>query len=74
MTRIGVITGLARESACLNVFPADRRPAVRCAAAKSARALTLARELAGEGCQGLLSFGTAGGLTAGQSPGGVIIA
>jgi len=74
VTRLGVITGLASESACLNVFPADSRPTVRCAGANSARAHTLARELAQEGCQGLLSFGTAGGLTAGQPTGGVIIA
>ena len=65
---------MASESACLNVFPADSRPTVRCAGANSARANTIARELAQEGCQGLLSFGTAGGLTAGQPPGGVIIA
>ena len=74
MTRLGVITGLERESACLNVFPADQRPAMRCAGAKSARAHALALELAEEGCQGLLSFGTAGGLTAEQPPGRVIIA
>jgi len=72
--RLGVITGLARESECLDVFPAGQRPAVRCAGAKSDRAHVLARELADEGCQGLLSFGTAGGLTADQPPGGLIIA
>ena len=74
MTRLGVITGLASESECLNVIPTERRPTVRCAGANSARAQALAGELASEGCQGLLSFGTAGGLTADQPPGSVIIA
>ena len=74
MPRLGVITGLARESDCLDVFPVERRPIVRCAGAQSKRAGILARDLANEGCQGLLSFGTAGGLKAGLSPGSIIIA
>ena len=74
MTRLGVITGLASEQACLDVFAADRRPRVRCAGADSARAGILARELIDQGCQALLSFGMAGGLTADLQPGRVIVA
>ena len=74
MPRLGVITGLERESACLNVFPAEQRPIVRCAGAQSERAGILARGLADEGCNGLLSFGMAGGLKAGLLPGSIVIA
>ncbi|NQV84490.1 MAG: nucleoside phosphorylase [Rhodospirillales bacterium] len=74
MARLGVITGLASEVACLDVFALDKRPVVRCAGANSERAGELARELIDAGCGALLSFGTAGGLTPDQRPGGVIIA
>ena len=74
MLSLGVITGLKRETACLDVFPPEQRPAVRCAGAKSERAGILAKGLADEGCNGLLSFGMAGGLKAGLLPGSIIIA
>jgi adenosylhomocysteine nucleosidase len=72
--RLGVITGLARESSCLDVFPAEERPFVRCAGAQSERAGILAQTLVNEGCEGLLSFGMAGGLRDSLTPGNIIVA
>ncbi len=74
MKRLGVITGLIREADCLSVIPADRRPLVRSSGARPARAYALSRELIGEGCQGLVSFGTAGGLKADLKPGTLVLA
>lgn len=74
MKRPGVITGLIREAECLDVFPADQRPTVACSGARSDQAALLAREMIVGGCQGLVSFGTAGGLTAALGPGAVVIA
>ncbi|MBT3306638.1 MAG: purine phosphorylase [Alphaproteobacteria bacterium] len=74
MTRLGVITGLASEAACLEAFASDARPIVRCAGANSARAGVLAGELIEEGCDALLSFGTAGGLAMEQRPGAIVVA
>ena len=74
MQRLGVVTGLPRELACLNVFAAEQRPSVRCSGAQTDRAAILAQGLAEEGCLGLLSFGMAGGLEAGLLPGSIIIA
>lgn len=74
MKRLGVITGLIREADCLGVIPADRRPLVRSSGARPARAYALSRELIGEGCQGLVSFGTAGGLKADLKPGTLVLA
>jgi adenosylhomocysteine nucleosidase len=73
VARLGVITGLARESACLDVFPKDKRPYVRCAGAQSMRAGILAQTFVNEGCKGLLSFGMAGGLRDGLMPGNIIV-
>lgn len=47
---------------------------VRCAGASTARAREAARDLIGEGCTGLLSFGMAGGLAAAVRPGTVVVA
>ncbi len=74
MQRLGIITGLAQESACLDVFSVNKRPVVRCAGARSERAGNLARKLVNEGCQGLLSYGMAGGLRENLPPGSIIIA
>ncbi|MBC8337590.1 MAG: hypothetical protein ISR51_07425 [Rhodospirillales bacterium] len=74
MARLGVITGLASEAGCLDIFPEGERPEVRCAGADSDRAHALAQALIGEGCQALLSFGTAGGLTPDIQTGDVICA
>ena len=74
MNPLGVITGITREADCLTVFPADERPLVRCSGAQSERAHAMACELIAEGCQALLSFGMAGGLKPGLTPGTVIVA
>lgn len=47
---------------------------IRCAGADSVRAGVLARDLAGQGCSALLSFGLAGGLAAGLKAGDVVLA
>ena len=72
--RLGVVTGLASEAACLCVLPAGGRPAVRCAGASSGRAAEIARALVAEGCGALLSFGMAGGLAPGLGAGSVVLA
>ncbi len=74
MGRPGVITGLAREADCLDVFPADQRPPVSIAAARPAKAAALAGEMIGNGCKALLSFGMAGGLSADLKAGDLVIA
>lgn len=74
MLRLGVITGLEQESACLDVFPSETRPILCCAGAKSERAGILAQRLINQGCNGLLSFGMAGGLKEDFLPGNLIIA
>ncbi len=74
MGRLGVITGLAREADCLDVFSTAERPLVRIAAARTDRAYDLSRDLIKDGCQALLSFGMAGGLRADLKPGALVIA
>ncbi len=74
MYRLGVITGLAQESACLDIFPSETRPDLRCAGSKSERAGFFAQKLINEGCNGLLSFGMAGGLKEDLPPGNLILA
>ncbi len=74
MDRPGVITGLAQEADCLDVFPADQRPLARIAAARPAKAAALAGEMISSGCKALLSFGMAGGLSPDLKPGAVIVA
>ena len=71
---IGVITGLTREADCLAGFPAAGRPRVLCSGADPARAVTHARQLIGEGCRGLVSFGVAGGLVDGLVAGSLVVA
>ena len=74
MDRPGVITGLAQEADCLDVFPAGARPTVGIAAARPANAAALAGEMISSGSKALLSFGMAGGLSADLKAGAVIVA
>ena len=74
MGRLGVITGLAREADCLDVFAAAERPPVGIAAARPAKAADLAEEMIGDGCKALLSFGMAGGLSTDLKAGDLVIA
>ena len=60
---VGVVTGLTRESACFDQFNPEKRPDVRCSGADSLRAAECAMALIAGGCQGLVSFGLAGGLS-----------
>jgi adenosylhomocysteine nucleosidase len=72
--RVGIITGLAAEAACLNSLPPDQRPVIACAGASAERAETAARRLIAQGCAGLVSFGTAGGLDPSLPSGAVVVA
>ena len=74
MERPGVITGLLSEAECLTELPAERRPAVKCAGVGAIRARNAAQTLVSEGCDGLVSFGVAGGLDRNLAPGTVVIA
>ena len=63
MPRIGILTGLKREAACLaSLENAADAPLVRLSAAQPERARAMADELAASNVQGLVSFGLAGGL------------
>lgn len=59
MPAVGVIVGLAGEARCLRACPGVQ---VACSGACAERARTLAANLAASGCDGLVSFGLAGGL------------
>lgn len=74
MSRLGVITGLAREAECFRAIPNQRSLLVRCAGGNSERADEIARKLVADGCTGLASFGIAGGLQPGLCPGALLIA
>ena len=68
MKNPGVIAGLRREAACLDGLP------VLSAGASAARACQLAAQLLAGGCDGLISFGTAGGLDPALAPGTLVVA
>ncbi len=70
--RLGVITGLTREADCLTDTPAASFISLRCTGTRPGRAGKIANEFIAEGCDGLISFGTAGGL-APQVPVGTLI-
>lgn len=73
MGRLGIVTGLASEMACL-VWPKSANAAeICCAAADSGQAERAAGRLLDQGCDSLLSFGMAGGLAPDLKPGAVII-
>jgi len=68
--RIGIVTGVEREAACLRAPGVD----VRCSGANAAVAYELARALIKDGADCLLSVGLAGGLDPRLGPGAVIVA
>ena len=74
MIRLGIITGLIRETRCLRLPPEEGGTLVRCAGPGPERAREAARELLDEGCGGLLSYGIAGGLNPDLGPGALIVA
>lgn len=69
-TRLGVITGLAAEAKCLHAIS----PVPFCSGGSTERAEGGARKLAGEGVDGLVSFGIAGGLDPSLLPGSLVLA
>ena len=73
MPRLGVITGLASEADCLNIFEFDERPAVRIAGASAIRAHEAAQALVSSGCTGLVSLGLSGALGPHHIPGDVLV-
>ncbi len=74
MKHPGVITGLRREAACLDGLAGQGALRVLCAGANAARARARARQLIHEGCDGLVSFGLAGGLDPARPPGTLVLA
>jgi adenosylhomocysteine nucleosidase len=72
--RLGIVTGLDREAACLGAFGAAERPRARCFGAGPRSAEQAATELIADGCEALLSFGFVGGLDARLRPGSLIVA
>ncbi len=73
MQRPGIITGLVREAACLAAERQGGGPEIRCSGAHGGRAAAAARDLIGKGCDGLVSFGMAGGLDPALRPGDLIL-
>lgn len=78
MIRIGVVTGLIAEADCLRrsqgLEQADIDLRFACSGGRPENAASAAMSLVGEGCQGLVSFGLAGGLMPGLKPGDLITA
>ncbi|QLH39564.1 MAG: purine phosphorylase [Defluviicoccus sp.] len=72
--RLGIVSGLASEAACLRVFDVESRLRVRCAGAGPTAARSAASTLLAEGCTALVSFGCAGGLDPRLGPGTVMVA
>jgi adenosylhomocysteine nucleosidase len=72
--KLGVVTGLQRESQCLLSNPDSDNLIIKCAGARPAQAETCASELLAEGCGALMSFGIAGGLSPELSAGQVVLA
>jgi len=68
--RIGVITGLAAEAACLHGKGYD----IFCCGAQPARARVGVQSLISNGVSGLVSFGLAGGLDPALAPGTLVLA
>jgi hopanoid-associated phosphorylase len=74
VTPIGVITGLARESACFEIFPPKDRPRLACAGARPDAARAAAQRLVDQGCGALVSFGLAGALDPELRVGTIVLA
>lgn len=78
MTRLGIVTGLLRETEIIaraaRALPDEARPLVFCAGGSNRRAQEGAISLAEQGITGLLSFGVAGGLDLKFGPGSLMVA
>lgn len=74
MARIGILTGLKREAACLaSLQDAEDPPLVRLSAARAEKAVAMSDELAASGVRGLVSFGFAGGLVSELATGMLVL-
>jgi adenosylhomocysteine nucleosidase len=71
--KLGLITGMLDEASCLDDIPKDARPSIRCSGAVSANAYAHAKDLISDNCDGLISFGMAGGLSPDLEPGDIVI-
>ena len=76
MSRLGIVTGMLTEAACLGAAAENSdldRPLIYCAGASADRALEGARQLVESGVAGLVSFGIAGGLDPDLHPGALMV-
>ncbi|MDE0718477.1 MAG: hypothetical protein OXH64_11125, partial [Rhodospirillaceae bacterium] len=71
---LGIVTGLAKEAACLRRAGAMELLMVRAAAGRPEEAAAAARAMAAYGASGLVSFGVAGGLDPSLGAGVIVIA
>ena len=78
MTRLGIVTGLSTESACIQraaaPLPEPERPLTFSAGGSAERAREGAERLLAEGADALVSFGIAGGLDPRLRAGAVVLA
>ncbi len=74
MAKIGIITGSKLEAACLKHSNPSTDFDVRCSGASSERANIAARTSVAAGCEGLVSFGLAGGLDPALTSGSLVVA
>ena len=71
---LGIVTGLAKETACLRRSGTADMPMVHASAGRPEEATAAARAMAAHGASGLVSFGVAGGLDPSLGAGVVVIA
>jgi len=72
--KIGVVSGLPRETDCLSAIPESERAFATFAGIGPERAEEGARALIDQGARALMSFGVAGGLSAEAAAGVVVLA
>ncbi len=76
--RLGIITGLQKEAACLRAgvrrLPKSGQPMLFAAAGDAGVAEEAALRMVAEGARGLVSFGIAGGLDPSMGPGVIVVA
>ena len=73
MPDLGVITGLASEADCFQVYQINERPLLRTSGASPKRAKEAANALALNGCSGLVSLGLSGGLDPNCNAGDILV-
>lgn len=73
MPTIGIITGTRPEEVSLSTLTHANAARISCSGANAAAAEAVARRLLADGCAGLASIGTAGGLDPALAPGAVVL-